>query len=51
MCELPIETIIDTWGKGRTQIGKLDGSADYRGLSNYITKDMDLESPENKKEI
>lgn len=48
-CGLPLETIIDTWGKGRTQIGKLDGSADYRGLSNYITKDMDLDAPENKK--
>jgi hypothetical protein len=48
-CALPIETIIDTWGKGRTHIGKLDSSEDYQGLSRYITKDMDIDAPSSKK--
>ena len=48
-CEVPIETILDTWGKGRSHIGKLDSSSDYQGLSNYITKDMDIDAPDNKK--
>jgi len=48
-CALPLDVIMDTWGAGRTHVGRLDNSKDYQGLSRYITKDLDIESPKGKK--